>query len=169
MWRYPKYLKDLASKQTPEKALPCSISPSHFRHNKRAGIPPAQYIKPYQDKKSSIHKVKSLMNTRYGAADRTWTGTESPPRDFKSLVSAYSTTAAIKLCVNKSVNICYYIQKAVNCQYGIAAFLYFLVSWDKHTFAAIFSIFVIANRRLDSVPLIGSPRRASPERRCQSR
>ncbi len=60
-WKYPKYLKDLASKQTPEKALPWSISPSHFRHNKkRAGIPPAQYIKPYQDKKSSIHKVKSL-------------------------------------------------------------------------------------------------------------
>ena len=29
-----------------------------------------------------------------GAADRTWTGTVVKPRDFKSLASAYSTTAA---------------------------------------------------------------------------
>lgn len=29
-----------------------------------------------------------------GAANRTWTGTGFTPRDFKSLVSAYSTTAA---------------------------------------------------------------------------
>ena len=43
----------------------------------------------------------------FGAADRTWTGTESPPRDFKSLVSAYSTTAA---CVHwEHLNIIYYL------------------------------------------------------------
>ena len=33
-----------------------SLLPSRYRHSKRAGTPPAQYIKPYQDKKSSIHK-----------------------------------------------------------------------------------------------------------------
>ena len=32
-----------------------------------------------------------------GAAGRTWTGTKSPSRDFKSLASAYSTTAARKM------------------------------------------------------------------------
>ena len=30
----------------------------------------------------------------YGAADRNRTGTDFTPRDFKSLVSTYSTTAA---------------------------------------------------------------------------
>ena len=37
------------------------------------------------------------MNTRIGAANRTWTGTVLPPRDFKSLASAYSATAANEL------------------------------------------------------------------------
>ena len=41
MWKYRRYLKDSTSKQTPEKALQWSISPSRCRHNKRAGIPPA--------------------------------------------------------------------------------------------------------------------------------
>ena len=41
MWKSPRYLKRSASKQTPEKALPWSISPSRYRHSKRAGIPPA--------------------------------------------------------------------------------------------------------------------------------
>ena len=36
----------------------------------------------------------------YGAANRTWTGTGFTPRDFKSLVSAYSTTAACKIYYN---------------------------------------------------------------------
>ena len=35
-----------------------------------------------------------LLQTEHGAADETWTRTVSLPRDFKSLVSAYSTTAA---------------------------------------------------------------------------
>lgn len=39
--RYPRYLKGLASKQTPSKALPWSILPSRFRHSKRAGKPSA--------------------------------------------------------------------------------------------------------------------------------
>ena len=34
------------------------------------------------------------MNTHTGAGDRTRTGTDFTPRDFKSLVSAYSTTPA---------------------------------------------------------------------------
>ena len=34
---------------------------------------------------------------RFGAAGRTWTGTDVTPRDFKSLASAYSTTAAKKI------------------------------------------------------------------------
>ena len=41
MWKSPRYLKRSASKQTPEKALQWSISPSPYRHSKRAGIPPA--------------------------------------------------------------------------------------------------------------------------------
>ena len=32
--------------------------------------------------------------TFVGAESRTWTGTESPPRDFKSLASAYSAISA---------------------------------------------------------------------------
>ena len=41
MWKYPRCLKGLALKQTPEKALPWSISPSHFRHSKKSRQPPA--------------------------------------------------------------------------------------------------------------------------------
>ena len=64
------------------------------RHNKRSRRKPAPDIKPYQDKKASIHKVKSLMNTRYGAGGRTRTGTVSLPVDFESTTSANSITPA---------------------------------------------------------------------------
>ena len=37
MWKSQKYLKGHASKQTPEKALPWGISPSPYRHSKKAG------------------------------------------------------------------------------------------------------------------------------------
>ena len=36
-------------------------------------------------KKSSVHNIKSVMNTRYGAGDRTRTGTLSPAADFEWL------------------------------------------------------------------------------------
>ena len=64
------------------------------RHNKRSRRKPAPDIKAYQDKKASIHKVKSLMNTRYGAGGRTRTGTVSLPVDFESTTSANSITPA---------------------------------------------------------------------------
>ena len=57
------------------------------RHNKRSRRKPAPDIKAYQDKKASIHKVKSLMNTRYGAGGRTRTGTVSLPVDFELFAS----------------------------------------------------------------------------------
>ena len=44
-------------------------------------------------KKSSIHKVKSLMNTRYGASDETWTRT-SKTHAPQTCLSAYSSTLA---------------------------------------------------------------------------
>ena len=43
------------------------------------------------------HKKMQALKKRFaffGAADRTWTGTVLLPRDFKSLASAYSATAA---------------------------------------------------------------------------
>ena len=57
------------------------------RHNKRSRRKPAPDIKPYQDKKASIHKVKSLMNTRYGAGGRNRNGTVSLPVDFELFAS----------------------------------------------------------------------------------
>ena len=39
-------------------------------------------------------RVDIFLSTLYGAADRSRTGTVLPPRDFKSLASAYSATAA---------------------------------------------------------------------------
>ena len=53
------------------------------RHNKRSRRKPAPDIKAYQDKKASIHKVKSLMNTRYGAASAV---ISEPKPDFSSSV-----------------------------------------------------------------------------------
>ena len=41
------------------------------------------------------------MNTRYGAGNRTRTGTLFTARDFKSLVSTYSTTPADVGCMNQ--------------------------------------------------------------------
>ena len=45
-------------------------------------------------KKSSVHNIKSVMNTRYGAGDRTRTGTLSPAVDFESTTSTNSITPA---------------------------------------------------------------------------
>ena len=54
MWRYPRHLKGLASKQTPEKVLPWSISPSRYRHSKKSRQIACSYIKPYQDIKNRV-------------------------------------------------------------------------------------------------------------------
>ena len=43
-------------------------------------------------------KRDALHPSSFGAADRNRTGTDFTPRDFKSLVSTYSTTAAYILC-----------------------------------------------------------------------
>ena len=45
-------------------------------------------------KKSSVHNIKSVMNTRYGAGGGARTRTVLPPRDFKSLASACFATPA---------------------------------------------------------------------------
>ena len=45
-------------------------------------------------KKSSVHNIKSVMTTRYGAGDRTRTGTLSPAVDFESTSSTNSNTPA---------------------------------------------------------------------------
>ena len=47
-----------------------------------------------ENEKSSVHNLKSVMNTRYGAGDRDRTGTPFPARDFKSRASASSATPA---------------------------------------------------------------------------
>ena len=54
-----------------------------------------------------------------GAADRTWTGTVSLPRDFKSLVSAYSTTAAFDLK--------YYTALFIKCQAFLKKYIEFIL------------------------------------------
>ena len=58
---------------------------------RRGGSSPAF---SYNTKKENPHKS---VDSLFGAADRTWTGTVLPPRDFKSLASAYSATAANSL------------------------------------------------------------------------
>ena len=45
-------------------------------------------------KKSSVHNIKSVMNTRYGAGGGTRTHTVSLPTDFESVTSANSITSA---------------------------------------------------------------------------
>ena len=50
--------------------------------------------------KKSAWKFSDFQADSLGAGDRTWTGTEVNPRDFKSLVSADSTTAAKKTLDN---------------------------------------------------------------------
>ena len=49
----------------------------------------------YNEKSEHFKTAVAVLNGSDldGAADRTWTGTVLPPRDFKSLVSANSTTA----------------------------------------------------------------------------
>ena len=47
-------------------------------------------------KKAKMGKNPKILPD-FGAAGRTWTGTDVTPRDFKSLASAYSTTAAYKI------------------------------------------------------------------------
>ena len=54
-------------------------------------------------KKSSVHNIKSVMNTRYGAGGRTRTGTLSPAVDFESTTSANSITPAHAASATASV------------------------------------------------------------------
>ena len=49
-------------------------------------------------KKSSVHNIKSVMNTRYGAGGGTRTHTELPPADFESATSTNSITPALFSC-----------------------------------------------------------------------
>ena len=51
-------------------------------------------------KKSSVHNIKSVMNTRYGAGGGTRTHTVLLPTDFESVTSANSITPAnmFKFC-----------------------------------------------------------------------
>ena len=51
-------------------------------------------------KKSSVHNIKSVMNTRYGAGGGTRTHTVLLPTDFESVTSANSITPAnmLKFC-----------------------------------------------------------------------
>ena len=51
--------------------------------------------------KNRVSKLESVMNTRYGAGDRTRTGTLSPAVDFESTTSTNSITPADseKMCV----------------------------------------------------------------------
>ncbi len=51
------------------------------------------------------------------AADRTWTGTDVTPRDFKSLVSADSTTAAYLIFVLALKRLYNYTTLKIKSQY----------------------------------------------------
>ena len=75
-------------------------------------------IKPYKRKSLNTRLRTEALG---GAADRTWTGTVLLPRDFKSLASAYSATAANGI-------------SAIMIQY----FLYFvkMLSTDKYHYTA---------------------------------
>ena len=53
----------------------------------------ADLMKLHEIKNRASEKVR-FYDILHGAADRGRTGTDFTPRDFKSLVSAYSTTAA---------------------------------------------------------------------------
>ena len=101
-----------------------ALKPRKKSHSERNATIHKNYIKLYTKhyfkQKNWVFTRESLMNTQYGAGDRTWTGTVLLPRDFKSLASADFATPAY--CFN-SLIIIYYEFWIVNMRIEIILIL----------------------------------------------
>ena len=62
-----------------------------------------------------LYKKRTLWGSFFGAENRTRTGTDFTPRDFKSLVSAYSTTAACEIYYNTFFAKCQRFLQITSC------------------------------------------------------
>ena len=67
--------------------------------NKRSFAPLKNAIFYKTTKKSNL-SICQNQTLQKSAGSRTWTGTELPPRDFKSLASAYSAIPAYKIIIS---------------------------------------------------------------------